>query len=159
MLFRSSLFGIGATLQSEDGYTVIRSIVPGSPAEKSKQLKVNDKIVGVAQGDSEMVDVMDERLDKVVQQIRGAKGTRVRLNVVPGDSPDPSARKVVSLVRDEIKLEDQEAKSKLIELPDAAGKMLRLGVIDLPSFYADFPTGGQRRSQDRKSTRLNSSHT
>lgn len=148
-----SLFGIGATLQSEDGYTVIRSIVPGSPAEKSKQIKVNDKIVGVAQGDGEMVDVMDEKLDKVVQQIRGPKGTRVRLNVVPGDSPDPSARRVVVLVRDEIKLEDQEAKARLIELPDAAGRVHRLGVIDLPSFYADFPTGGLRRSQPKSTTR------
>lgn len=148
-----SLFGIGATLQSEDGYTVIRNVVPGSPAEKSKQIKVNDKIVAVAQGDSDFVDVVDEKLDKVVQQIRGPKNTKVRLNIIPADAPDPSARKVVTLTRDEIKLEDQEAKAKVVELPDAQGNNIRLGVIDLPSFYADFPTGGRRSSQPKSTTR------
>ncbi|MSU33655.1 MAG: hypothetical protein EXS36_00790 [Pedosphaera sp.] len=148
-----SLFGIGATLQSEDGFTVIRNIVTGSPAEKSKQIKVNDKIVAVAQGDGDFVDVVDEKLDKVVQQIRGPKNTKVRLNIIPEDAPDPSARKVVTLIRDEIKLEDQEAKAKVVELPDAQGNNIRLGVIDLPSFYADFPTGGRRSSQPKSTTR------
>lgn len=140
-----SLFGIGATLQSEDGYTVIRSVVAGSPAEKSKQIKVGDKIVGVAQGDGEFADVIDEKLNKVVDQIRGAKGTTVRLQIIPEGS-DSSVRKVVPIVRDEIKLEDSEAKSKLIELPADNGKMTRIGVIDLPSFYANFPVGGRRGS-------------
>jgi carboxyl-terminal processing protease len=140
-----SLFGIGATLQSEDGYTVLRSIVAGSPAEKSKQLKVGDKIIGVAQGDGEFVDVIDEKLTKVVEQIRGPKGTRVRLQVIPEGS-DSSVRKVVAIVRDEIKLEDGEAKSKLIELPGESGRVTRVGVIDLPSFYANFPVGGRRGS-------------
>ncbi len=140
-----SLFGIGATLQSEDGYTVIRSVVAGSPAEKSKQIKVGDKIVGVAQGDGEFADVIDEKLNKVVDQIRGAKGTTVRLQIIPEGS-DSSVRKVVPIVRDEIKLEDSEAKSKLIELPADNGKVTRIGVIDLPSFYANFPVGGRRGS-------------
>jgi len=140
-----SLFGIGATLQSEDGYTVIRSIVAGSPAEKSKQVKIGDKIVGVAQGDGEFVDVIDEKLNRVVEQIRGPKGTRVRLQIIP-EGADSSARKVVVITRDEIKLEDSEAKSKLIELPGDNGQVTRVGVIDLPSFYANFPVGGRRGS-------------
>ncbi len=140
-----SLFGIGATLQSEDGYTVIRSIVAGSPAEKSKQLKVGDKVVSVAQGDGDFADVIDEKLNKVVDQIRGAKGTKVRLQIIP-EGADSSVRKVVAIIRDEIKLEDSEAKSKLIELPADNGRVTRVGVIDLPSFYANFPVGGRRGS-------------
>lgn len=140
-----SLFGIGATLQSEDGYTVIRSIVAGSPAEKTKQLKIGDKVVSVAQGDGDFVDVIDEKLNKVVDQIRGAKGTKVRLQIIP-EGADSSVRKVVAIIRDEIKLEDSEAKSKLIELPTEGGQFTRVGVIDLPSFYANFPVGGRRGS-------------
>lgn len=147
-----TLFGIGATLQSEDGYTVIRNVVPGSPAEKSKQIKVGDKIVAVAQGDDgEWVDVVDEKLKRVVEQIRGTKGTRVRLTTIPAGGDD-SARKVVSLVRDEVKLEDSEAKAKIVELPGAAGKSQRVGVIDLPSFYASFPVGVGGRGTRHKST-------
>lgn len=139
-----ALFGIGATLMSEDGYTVIRSLVAGAPAEKSKLVKVNDKIVGVAQGDGEFVDVQGEKLSKVVEQIRGPKGTRVRLLVIPAGS-DPSVRKIVALVRDEVKLEDSAAKAKLVELV-RDHHTNRLGVIDLPSFYANFPVAGQKGS-------------
>ncbi|MBX3731274.1 MAG: carboxy terminal-processing peptidase [Verrucomicrobiae bacterium] len=139
-----ALFGIGATLTSEDGYTVIRSLVAGAPAEMSKQIKVNDRIVGVAQGEDEFVDVLGEKLNKVVEQIRGPKGTRVRLLVIPAGA-DPSVRKVVSLVRDEVKLENSEAKAKLVELA-FEGRTNRVGVIDLPSFYANFPVAGRRGS-------------
>jgi carboxyl-terminal processing protease len=131
------LFGIGATLASEDGYTVIKEIRPGTPAENSKQLKVNDKIVGVAQGKSDFADVVDEKLSKVVEQIRGPKGSEVRLAVIPAGA-DSSQRKVISIIRDEIKLEDAEAKAKLVEMPLPNGKTRRVGVIDLPSFYANF---------------------
>jgi C-terminal processing protease CtpA/Prc len=109
------LFGIGATLQAEDGYTVIREIRPGTPAERSKQIKVGDKVVAVAQGQGEFVDVIDEKLSKVVAQIRGEKGTEVRLSIIPAGA-DSSVRKVVSILRDEIRLEDQEAKAKLAVL-------------------------------------------
>lgn len=147
-----TLFGIGATLQSEDGYTVIRNVVPGSPAEKSKQIKVGDKIVAVAQGDDgEWVDVVDEKLKRVVEQIRGTEGTKVRLTVIPARGDD-SARKVVTIVRDEVKLEDSEAKAKIVELPTGSGKTSRVGVIDLPSFYASFPVGIGGRGTTRKST-------
>ncbi len=139
-----SLFGIGATLQGEDGYTVIRSLVPGAPAELSKQIKVNDKIIGVAQGDGDFVDVQDEKLSKVVDQIRGPKGTKVRLLIIPAEA-DPSVRKTVALVRDEVKLEEAEAKAKLIEFSQN-DRTNRIGVIDLPSFYAPFPVAGRPRS-------------
>ncbi|MBN8248416.1 MAG: carboxy terminal-processing peptidase [Verrucomicrobia bacterium] len=139
-----ALFGIGATLMSEDGYTVIKSLVAGAPAEKSKQIKVEDKIIGVAQGDTEFVDVQGEKLSKVVAQIRGPKGTRVRLLVIPSGA-DPSVRKIISLVRDEVKLEDSQAKARLVELT-YEGRTNRVGVIDLPSFYANFPVAGRRGS-------------
>jgi carboxyl-terminal processing protease len=127
------LFGIGAQLHEDDGYCTIMSLVKGGPAEKSKQLKEGDRIVAVAQGDQPAVNVVDMELEKVVQQIRGAKGTEVRLTLSP--AADRTARRVISLVRDEIKIEDSEAKAKLVELPDGHGGTNRIGVIDLPSFY------------------------
>lgn len=139
-----SLFGIGATLQSDDGYTVIRSLVPGAPAELSKQVKVNDRIISVAQGDGDFVDVQDEKLSKVVEQIRGPKGSKVRLMIIPAGA-DTSVRKIVSLVRDEVKLEESEAKAKLIEFIQDR-RTNRVGVIDLPSFYANFPVAGRKGS-------------
>lgn len=131
-----SLFGIGAVLKSEDGYTKIVSLVPGGPADMSRQLKVNDRIVGVAQGEGEPVDVVDMKLNKVVELIRGAKDTKVRLTFIPANAPDSSVRKTVSLIREEIKLTEQEAKAKVIETGGNEAAR-RLGVIELPSFYAD----------------------
>ena len=142
-----SLFGIGALLRSEDGYVKIQELMPG-PAMKSKKIKPNDKIVAVAQGTNEPVEVVDMKLNKVVELIRGPKGSEVRLTVVPADAADLSVRKVVALVRDEIKLEDQEAKARIIDMPQGQGKSMRLGVIDLPSFYADLDS----RRAGRKST-------
>jgi carboxyl-terminal processing protease len=104
----------------------------------------------VAQSNQPPVDVVDMSLNKAVQLIRGPKGTEVRLTVIPGE--DASARNVVSLVRDEIKMEDGEAKAKIIELPGSNGQALRLGVIDLPSFYASFDPGNSRRGAEPKST-------
>ena len=108
----------------------------------------------VAQGDDDFVDVVDMKLNKVVELIRGPKGSKVRLNVVPADAADPSVRKVVSLVREEIKLEDQEAKAKIIELPQGKDKLIRLGVIDLPSFYSQFELEGQKAGSEQKSTTI-----
>ncbi|MDE3066605.1 MAG: carboxy terminal-processing peptidase [Verrucomicrobiota bacterium] len=129
-----SLFGIGAELRSDDGYCTILSLVPGGPAAKSKQIKVNDRILAVAQSNQPPVDVVDMELSKIVQMIRGPKGTVVRLTIAPADGP--GARHVVTLVRDEIKLEDQEAKADLIEVPDGHGGANRLGVLEVPAFYA-----------------------
>ncbi|HMJ89724.1 MAG TPA: carboxy terminal-processing peptidase, partial [Candidatus Acidoferrum sp.] len=142
-----SLFGIGALLQSEDGYCKIKELMEG-PAKKGGQVKPNDKIIAVAQGTNSPVDVFDEPLKKVVDMIRGPEGTEVRLTIIPVDAPDPSIRKVVSITRAKINLEDGEAKAKIIEIPDAGGKTKRLGMIDLPSFYAAL----QDRSANRKST-------
>src|SRR3989454_11372156 len=130
-----SLFGIGALLQSEDGYCKVKELKPG-PAMRSKKIKPGDRIVAVAQGDDEPVDVVDMKLSKVVEMIRGPKGTKVRLTIIPVDASGPSERADVALVRDEIKLEDSEAKASVIDVPDKDGKCTRLGVIDLPSFYA-----------------------
>ncbi|HEX4644923.1 MAG TPA: carboxy terminal-processing peptidase, partial [Verrucomicrobiae bacterium] len=146
-----ALFGVGATLTSEDGYCKVSSLQSSGPAAKSKKIKPGDRIVAVAQGTNEPVDVVDMPLTKVVEQIRGPKGTEVRLTVIPADAPD-STRAVVSLVRDEIKLEDQQAKAKIIEMPNGAGGNLRLGVIDLPSFYATFPVAGSTNQPEIKST-------
>ena len=129
-----SLSGIGALLEWDDGYTRIKSLVAGGPAELSKQLKPKDRVVAVAQGDAEPVDVVEMRLNKVVELIRGKKGSEVRLTVVPADSEDGS-RKIITLVRDDIKLSDQLAKARLIDLPAADGHILHLGVINLPNFY------------------------
>jgi len=149
-----SLTGIGALLRSEDGYCKIQSLVANGPAQKSKQLKENDRIIAVAQGTNEPVDVVEMKLNKVVEMIRGRKGTEVRLTIIPADAPDPSVRKVVSLIRDEIKLEDQEAKAKIIDFPGTTGKQVRVGVIDLPSFYAQMDLTGKKDDDDgpRKST-------
>jgi carboxyl-terminal processing protease len=147
-----SLFGIGALLQSEDGYCKIVSLTPNGPAERSKKVQPNDRIIAVAQGDEEPVDVVDMKLTKVVDLIRGPKGTQVQLTIIPADAPDPSVRKVVPLVRDKIELEDQEAKAKLFEIPVENSGTIRLGLIDLPSFYSSFELSGKSAGTDGKST-------
>jgi len=130
-----SLEGIGAELRSIEDYTVIHRIVTGGPADKSKQLKSKDRIVGVAQGEKDFEDVIGWRLDDVVELIKGAKGTTVRLQILPGESDDDANVKVVSIVRDIIKLEDRAAKSEVyLENPDVADSK-KLGVITIPSFY------------------------
>ncbi len=136
-----SLFGIGAVLTTEDGYCKIQSLVPG-PAMRSKQMKPGDRVIAVAQADKKPVDCIGMKLNKVVEMIRGEKGTEVRLTVIPVDATDLSENKVVTLIRDEIKLEDKEAKAKIIETTDEEGKPLRLGILDLPSFYEDMDSRG-----------------
>ena len=135
-----ALFGIGAELGSEDGYCTIQSLVPGGPAAKSSLLKPNDKIIAVAQGKQAPVDVVDMELSKIVQLIRGPKGTEVRLTIIP--AADPQSRRVIALTRAEINLRDQEAKAMLIETPNGHGGTNRLGVIDVPQFYAPVPLPG-----------------
>ncbi|MCS7089455.1 MAG: carboxy terminal-processing peptidase [Verrucomicrobiota bacterium] len=145
-----ALEGIGAELTSPDGYCTIRRLIPGGPADRSKKLRPKDRIIGVAQGDGPFVDVVDMNLNKVVQLIRGPKGTTVRLLVIPADAADPSERREVTLVRDRIRLEDQAAKAKVVDWPDERGTVRRIGIIDLPSFYStmDF-TGSEDRSDFR----------
>ena len=143
-----SLVGIGAMLRSEDGYAKIESLVPGGPAQTDGKLKVGDRITAVAQGQSEYVDVREMRLDKVVEMIRGKKGTRVRLLVLPSDAADPSRRKNVELVRDEIKLKDQEARADIIIKKDENGEPIKLGWLTLPSFYADMDRHQKSTTRD-----------
>jgi carboxyl-terminal processing protease len=143
-----SLVGIGAMLRTEDGYAKIESLVPGGPAQTDGRLKVGDRITAVAQGNGEFSDVRDMRLDKVVEQIRGKKGTKVRLLVIPSDSPDPSKRKTVDLVRDEIKLKDQEARADIIIKKNENGEPVKLGWITLPSFYADMDRHQKSTTKD-----------
>lgn len=129
------LSGIGALLRSEDGYCKIVSLVPGGPAALSEQIKPNDRIVAVAQGNGEPIDVVEMKLNKVVDMIRGERGTEVRLTVIPASSVDGAERKIVSLVRDVIQLKDQQAKAKIIDLPRGESEKVRMGVIDLPQYY------------------------
>ncbi len=135
-----ALCGIGAELTSDDGYCKIASLVPGGPAYKSNQLKPDDKIIAVAQSNQPPTDVVDTELPKIVQLIRGKKGTEVRLTIIPAD--DPKSHRIVTLIRDEINLRDEEAKAMLIEKPDGNGSTERLGIIDVPSFYAPVNLGG-----------------
>lgn len=145
-----SLEGIGAVLSAEDEYTKVVSVVAGGPAEKAGQLKPGDKIVSVGQGKKgELEDVVGMRLDDVVKLIRGAKHTLVRLEIIPGSSKDSSTR-VYEIVRDRVKLEEQDASSKIIEVP-MNGKTGRIGVIELPTFYIDFKAA-QSGDPDYKST-------
>jgi carboxyl-terminal processing protease len=143
-----SLVGIGAMLRTEDGYAKIESLVPGGPAQADGRLKVGDRITAVAQGQTEFVDVRDMRLDKVVEMIRGKKGSHVRLLVIPSDVADPSKRKNVELVRDEIKLKDQEARADIIIKKDENGDPVKLGWLTLPSFYADMDRHQKSTTRD-----------
>src|SRR6266487_1698123 len=143
-----SLVGIGAMLRSEDGYAKIESLVPGGPAQLDGRLKVGDRITAVGQGQADYVDVREMRLDKVVEMIRGKKGTRVRLLAIPSDATDPSRRKNVELVRDEIKLKDQEARADIIIKKDENGDPIKLGWLTLPSFYADMDRHQKSTTRD-----------
>jgi carboxyl-terminal processing protease len=126
--------GIGAVLLSEDDFTVIRSVVPGGPADLSNNIKPEDKIVGVAQDKGEFVDVIGWRLDEVVELIKGPKGSIVKLQVVKGSS-ESRVPVVVTMTRDKIKLEDRAAKSEVYIPKDGPNKGQKLGVISIPSFY------------------------
>jgi carboxyl-terminal processing protease len=145
-----SLVGIGASLQADDGYCKIRELIPGGPAARSKLLKVGDRIVAVAEDGKEPIDLVDMPLPEAVSLIRGAKGTVVRLTLIPANSADSSARKIISLVRDQIHLEDQEAKARLVEVPGQADGVSRIGIIDLPAFYSG--SDGEKETTQRRAT-------
>lgn len=142
-----SLAGIGATLQSVDGYCKIRQLVPGGPAARSGLLRSGDRIVGASRGEGkEMVDLVDMPLNQAVDLIRGPKGSTVHLSILPAGDVDSAVRKTVTIVRDEIKLEDQQAKARIVDLPSESGKSgktERIGVIDLPAFYSS-RVGGEK---------------
>lgn len=133
-----SLEGIGAVLQSDNDQVKIVRLVPAGPADKTKQVAPADKIIGVAQGNKEMVDVVGWRLDEVVKLIRGPKGTVVRLEVIPANNaPNDQTSKIVPITREAVKLEDQAVKKSVLNLKQD-GKDYKLGVIEIPAFYLDF---------------------
>lgn len=143
---RLSLVGIGAVLQSKDEYTVIKELVTGGPASLSGLLKVGDRIVGVAQGDTApMVDVIGWRLDDTVDLIRGEEDSTVVLEILPADTGLNGIPKRIALIRQKINLEQQAAKKSIINI-DENGHKSKVGVISLPVFYQDFYA---RRNGDR----------
>jgi len=148
-----SLEGIGAVLRSDNEYTVIQSTVPGGPARESGQIHAGDRIVGVGQGAEGMVeDVVGWRLQDVVDKIRGPKGSVVRLQLLSTSATATGRAREVSLVRNEIKLEDQAAKAFVVDdLPNASG--IRIGVIEIPAFYRDFQAEGSGDREFRSTTR------
>ena len=133
-----SYFGIGASLQTEDDFVHIVTIIPGGPASMDGSLKPEDKIIGVAQGaDGAMVDVIGWRLDDVVDLIRGPADTVVRLHIIPAGALPGSSDKEISLTRGQVRLEEQAAKSDIIKIP-RDGREWSIGVIEVPSFYRDY---------------------
>tara|TARA_Y100000588_G_scaffold213923_1_gene227866 strand:+ start:1678 stop:3831 length:2154 start_codon:yes stop_codon:yes gene_type:complete len=148
-----SLEGIGAVLQSENEYTVVRRVVAGGPAEMGDQLHSGDRIIGVGQGlETPIVDVIGWRLDDVVDLIRGPKGTSVRLQILPEDDGPDSPGKVISIVRDTIKLEEQAAQKSVITVHDG-NQSHRVGIINLPTFYVDFDGKSSGQLDYRSTTR------
>lgn len=138
-----SLEGIGAVLQATDDYTVIRSLVAGGPAQNSKQLSEGDRIIGVAQDGEKSVDIIGWRLDDVVQLIKGAKGTKVHLDILPEGKDSKSH--TVTIVRDKIRLEDRAVKSEVIEQD---GK--KIGVLEVPSFYVGLAEDTKKQIDELK---------
>ena len=146
-----SLEGIGALLSNDGLYTTIASLVPGGPAEKSNKLKPNDRIVGVAQETEDVItDVIGWRIDDVVQLIRGPKNTEVKLEVIPATSLDETQTKIITLTRNFVKLEDQAAQKRIINIKKSDSEY-KLGVVELPAFYMDFDAY-QRREYDFRSS-------
>jgi len=151
---RLSLEGIGALLGRENEYTSIASVVPGGPADKEGNLKAGDKVLAVGQGkDGKLQDVVGWRVDDVVDLIRGAKHTIVRLEVLHEDTGVEGPSETIEIVRDEVKLEEQAAKSRIIEVPGDNEEVVKVGVIDLPVFYLDFNGRAKNLPDYRSSTR------
>ncbi len=148
-----SLEGIGALLGVEDDYAKVVSLVPGGPAAKSKQLSPDDRIVSIRQANEEKsIDVVGWRIDEIVKLIRGDAGTEVELEIMPSKSIESSERKFVTLVREEVQLEEQAAKSRIIDV-NSELRNYRVGIIELPAFYIDFNAWRDRDPNFRSSSR------
>lgn len=153
MGLRGSLQGIGAQLTSEDEYTKVAELIKGGPAEQAGELKAGDRIIGIAQGDDgEMKDVIGLRLDDVVDQIRGEKGTTVRLSVIPAEATGEAAAREITIVRDTVELSEQFARSEVIDV-GVGDDLYKVGVITLPSFYFDFEAAAAGLTDYRSSAR------
>lgn len=148
-----SLEGIGASLNMENEYVRVVELIPGGPAITSNQIFKNDRIIAVGQGEKgEMVEVIGWRLDDVITLIRGKKGTTVRLTLLAPDETMISKSRTISLVRDKINLNNQAAKADVIDI-EHDGQAMKIGVIDLPSFYSDFEAKGRGDKNYRSTTR------
>lgn len=143
---KHKLVGIGALLGLEDEVAQIQGIVVGGPADKQGELKLNDKITGVAQGEAEFVETKYMKLQKIVDMIRGKEGSSVRLKIVPAD--DPTSTKIITIVRAEVPLKEKLANAELILTPSEMGKQLKVGWINLSSFYADMEDGTVSTTDD-----------
>ncbi|MEP3856467.1 MAG: carboxy terminal-processing peptidase [Porticoccus sp.] len=147
-----SLTGIGAVLQREDENTKVVRIIPGGPADKQGILKAGDKIISVGQGEEEGVDVIGWRLDDVVDMIRGAKDTIVKLEIMPAVGEAAGSTREIAIVRDKIQLEEQAAKSEIIEVKNDSGNY-RFGVITIPTFYLDVEAFYNRDPEFKSTTK------
>jgi carboxyl-terminal processing protease len=143
-----SLEGIGAQLTTEDEFTEVVDVITGGPADVQGILKPKDKIVGVAQGDEDIVDVIGWRIDDVVDLIRGEKGSVVRLEIISSSSTN----RIISIVRDTVKLEEKSAQSDIITIRNQ-GRDFKIGVIEIPTFYMDFEAYRQRDPDYRSTSR------
>ncbi|MDC1110369.1 carboxy terminal-processing peptidase [Gammaproteobacteria bacterium] len=155
MTMSLKLEGIGALLTTEDDYPTIVSVVPGGPAEKTGKINPDDKIVKISQVEeshSTPTDVVGWRIDEVVQLIRGKAGTKVELELIPGKTEDLSERKFVTITREEVKLEEQAAKSRIVEIQRNL-QTIKVGIIDLPAFYIDFNAWRNRDPNFRSSSK------
>uniref|UniRef100_UPI003564A373 carboxy terminal-processing peptidase n=1 Tax=Litorivivens sp. TaxID=2020868 RepID=UPI003564A373 len=147
------LEGIGAVLQADDEYTKVVRLVPAGPADKNGQLHPADRIIAVGEGrKGEFKDVIGWRLDDVVDLIRGPKGTIVRLQVIPAAAQSEEVRKTITIERNEVKLEEQSAKKKMIKVYQE-GRLVKVGVISIPAFYLDFEALRRGDPDFRSSTR------
>jgi carboxyl-terminal processing protease len=145
--------GIGASLQTDNDYVVVVDLIAGGPAQIDGTLRPQDRIMAVAEGDDgEFVEVIGMRLDDVVRRIRGPGGTKIRLRVLPAGAAPGSPERVVDLIRDKVRLEEQAAKSELMDV-ELDGEQYRIGVIKLPSFYQDFAARTRGDADYRSTTR------
>lgn len=135
------LVGIGAMLSMEDDNCIVKELVPGGPADLGRQLKPNDRIISVGQTGAEPVEVIGMKLRKVVEMIRGEKGSQVHLLVQPADATDPSVRRTIIITRDVVKLNSQRAHAAIFQVPGADNLPRPLGVITLPTFYGPAAEG------------------
>ncbi|MGO4876175.1 carboxy terminal-processing peptidase [Pedobacter psychrotolerans] len=147
-----SFEGIGARLQLENEVVKIAEIIPGGPAFKGKQLTAGDRIIAVAQGNDDFVDIVGWRLDATVSKIKGPKGTKVRLKVIPVGKEMSSKPVIIEMMREKVILEDQSAKKK-VKTVTTNGKNYKIGVISLPAFYADFKAANAGDKNYKSTTR------
>lgn len=146
-----SLVGIGALLTSDNGYTKIVRIIPGGPAARDGRLKADDRIIAVTQEEGEPVDIVDMSVTNVVKLIRGKKGTKVTLTVLPGAKGHGAIPTNITIVRDKVKLKNAEASGSVRKVKDKNGKVLKIGIINLSRFYMDFDAA-MRGEKDFKSS-------